>query len=622
MKGKRKLPVVWLALAALLLAGLLLARACGRKGTAAGRRPPAAEAEGIDLTYLTFDSRDAKKLEVRCAESRRGEDDTLWMSRVKATLFAVDQLDEDIRISAATGRSGNEFHALSLEGDALIESPSFTLSGSRFELKSLELLSSRDAVDIEMETLRARAAQGLVFVIPGKNMKLLDVRGVLRRGGEPFAFQAQVLRLNRKKSLLQLEKDARVEGAASALKAGRIVLQLDPDFVHAAWSLATGKARFRSQRAAGDGRSQDIEIVANRILLKHEEQGRLQAIEIRGAASLSVRSPQGTSRIRSDAVDLELDPQTQTLREARMLARGTLTRRGRESLRVESSSMKARYDASGELAAVEAKGQCRFASADFKGSSSRLDYDAVAGKIDIAGKDAVIDRGGGRFASGQFQLQPGRRTFSSGQGVKATLVPKAKSVLLRARPAFVTASSLSASAADGVSRFQGGVRMFQDDLELDAGELTFKEGGGFSCRGGGRLAVVLDGQPLVLRGQAIDLAAGRGRVVIAGEAGLEQGGQALAAQRIEIVFGADDKLRDVFASGAASFRKEPLEGRCQKLHWKYSRQEVWFRDDAEITRAGAGTTRGRELVLDLARDRITVSGRGDRSQTTLGGGTP
>ena len=32
-----------------------------------------------------------------------------------------------------------------------------------------------------------------------------------------------------------------------------------------------------------------------------------------------------------------------------------------------------------ELAAVEAKGQCEFASADFKGSSSRLDYDAVAG---------------------------------------------------------------------------------------------------------------------------------------------------------------------------------------------------------------------------------------------------
>jgi lipopolysaccharide export system protein LptA len=166
------------------------------------------------------------------------------------------------------------------------------------------------------------------------------------------------------------------------------------------------------------------------------------------------------------------------------------------------------------------------------------------------------------------------------------------------------------------------VSLFQDEVELHAGELLFRGGGALSCRGGAELRFANDGQPLVVRGQTIDLEAGGGRIVIQGEARLEQGANSLAANRIDLVFGPGDRLQDIFAAGAASFRKQTIEGRCQALHWQYARQAVVFREQAEIRRSGAGTTRGQELRLDLASNQIIVSGGGDRSETTIGDPQP
>ncbi len=107
------------------------------------------------------------------------------------------------------------------------------------------------------------------------------------------------------------------------------------------------------------------------------------------------------------------------------------------------------------------------------------------------------------------------------------------------------------------------------------------------------------------------------KIVIEGEARLQQGPNTLAARRIELAFGRDDKLENIDAVDQVAFSKGEITGKAQLLHWQYARKTILFRKNAEITRQGAGTTRGQELRFDLDSNEISVSGAGDRSETTI-----
>ena len=617
MNPKRKRVLAWILAAALSLAALLLWR-----GPAAGpSRPQAQAAEevaGVDLTYLSFDLSNEKKLEVKCRESQRLDNERLLLKRVTATIFKADQLDADIRVRADSGEANSDFHRLELRGNVVISSPEITLSGERFHLAELSVLTSNDRVDFSLRDLTGTAGAGLEYEIKKKYVHLRQPRGILRRDGGTFTFQARDLRLPEAKKALLLSGDAQVEQEGATLSAQRIVLQFGPGFERLEWAAATGDGHWRSTQPGAGGRRQCRDISGGRIRLENDPLGRVQRVEVIGDGVVSLDDGASSGRLSAERIEAEMDCETQSLRTLRSLSRGELSARGREEFTVAGGRMLALFAAGGDLSEVQAENKCEFRSGDFTGSAQRIVHDAARGRVDLFGRDAVVENGRNRFESPRFTVLTRGRSLTSEHGVKATLQPGKKSAVLKARPVFVTADGMESAEKGGESRFRGKVSLFQDDVELHAGELLFRAAGaGLSCRGGAELKFVRAGETLALRGQAIDFDPGGSKVVIEGDGRLQQGDRTLAGQRVELAFAADETLQDVFARGGASFRREEIQGRAQQLHWQYARGAVLFRDNAEITRAGAGTTRGRELRYDLNNRQITVASGDDRSETTL-----
>ena len=122
---------------------------------------------------------------------------------------------------------------------------------------------------------------------------------------------------------------------------------------------------------------------------------------------------------------------------------------------------------------------------------------------------------------------------------------------------------------------------------------------------------------MLLRGETIAFDPAAAKVVIEGDARLQQGPNTLSARKIELVFSRDDKLEIIDGFGGVAFAKQDLAGKAQLLHWEYARKTLLFKNAAEITRKGAGTTRGQELSFNLDSNEITVSGAADRSETTI-----
>ncbi len=576
------------------------------------------EIEGVNLTYLAFNKNNEKKLELKCVESQRGADDKLLMKKITATIFKADKLDKDVHISADAGTVKNDFNDFYLQGNAVIASPSFTLSSSSFNLKDLDVLSTQDAVDFKLRDAAGQGRKGLLYIFQSKYLKLFQPRGVLTRDGKPYHFQSQVLRVINQKDILHFDKDAQLDGGGTTVRGNRISLQYDQDFINLQWAVTVGNGYFQTSEIGKDGKKHGREITANQIKMLNDPQGRLQEIAVLGDGKITIVDPKNTGEIQSGNIQISLDSETQVLKTIQTLARGSLESKGRDNIRIKADSLLATYGKDGALARIQAEGSCEFGTDDFSGTAARLDYDAANFRVGIFGKDAAITSGKNTFHSSQFLIQTRLRRLSSDKGVKARLLPEKKNVLLRAKPVFITAAGMEMSEKGKVTGFKGKVNLFQDEIELQSGELLFDtRSNRIACRGDADLKFVSDNEPVVLHGQTMVFQAGELKIVLEGDGRLKQAENLLAARKIELAFNRSDKLENITAADQVAFSKKDLSGKAQQLFWYFSKKTILFRNAAEITKKDAGTTRGQELRFNLNTNEIEVTSADDRSETII-----
>jgi hypothetical protein len=151
------------------------------------------EIAGVNLTYYDFDKNNQKKLEIKCRESQKKNDDQLLMKEITATIFKTDKLDKDIHITAKAGIASNNFYNFHIQDQARIFSSDFSLSSQSFLLKDLDILSSQESVDFKLKNVSGRAGRGLEYFINQKMLKLYVSKGVWIREGRPYDFSSGVL---------------------------------------------------------------------------------------------------------------------------------------------------------------------------------------------------------------------------------------------------------------------------------------------------------------------------------------------------------------------------------------------------------------------------------------------
>ena len=599
---------------ALLALAFLFRHGRSRPGTSAALDTAI---EDVDLTYYDFDKENRKKLEVKCRESLKQGDGQLRMKGVTATIFNADKLDDDIRITADSGTAGNDFNDFFLHGRARITSSDFSLASTSFQLKDLDVMSGKESVEFTLEGIRGRAARGLQYFISQKVLKLFHSQGEWVHDGKPYEFRCRVFWVMRKSPMLVMEKQAVFSGEGTTLRSDWFALHFDGDFSRLRKAEAIGNSSFR-RTAVVDGREQGWEISGSLIQMQYDARGRLQRQVVSGNGVVSLLAGEEVGTIRAEAIEMAINPETQELEMARTLTRGEVSGLGGDRLVIAADALQAVYGAGGNLAAITARGKCRLNSGDFSGASSSLDLDVANSSVTISGQGTTVKSGRNQFQSSLFLLKTAAGEIETTKRVKATIVPAKKSVLLGARSVFISADGMKSSSRKKVTSFNGKVDLFQDEMELHAGELLFDDAGNRITAGGGSgLKFFNDGQQVALQGMKIAFDPGESKIIIEGEARLQQAPNTLAARRIELLFGRDDKLENVDAVDRVAFSKGEITGKAQVLHWDYARKTVLFRNAAEITRRGAGTTRGQELRFDLESNEISVSGAGDRSETTI-----
>jgi lipopolysaccharide export system protein LptA len=581
------------------------------------------EVDGLNLTYFDFDQKNQKKMEVRCRESQPYGPNRLRMKEITATIFKTGTLDQEIKVTAESGIVSSNFYDFEIRDRARIFSSDFSLSSQSFNLQHRAMLSSRDAVDFKLKDVSGRAAAGMEYYLNLSVLKLFQCRGTMVRDGQPYDFQAKTFWVIKKDNLILLEKNSELTGSGTTLRGDWISMKFDRDFVKLRSVSNHGHCFFSMVQNGENGRSQSKEINANSIFIDYDEEGRLQHIVVEGAGRITLQEGKSQGRIESEKTEIFLRPETQTVEKVRVSTRGTLTSHGTDPITVSGDALGARYAADGSLSRVEAKSNCEFSTEDLHGTAEAITYDAPRFLIDINGKDAAIISKKNVFHSSHFQVHTRQRQLSSLQAVQATIVPENKNVLFSSKPLFITAAAMEMTDRGNIIRFREKVKLFQDDIELHAGEMLFDgRKNHMSFSGGADMKFINENELLILRGQSMAFEPSGQRIVITGNANLNQGENVLSGRQIELLFQGADRLENILARDNVTFSKKELSGKSGLLHWDFNKKTILFKNSAQISRKNTGTTKGRELLLNLSSNEINVTSQEDRAETTISQGRP
>jgi lipopolysaccharide export system protein LptA len=574
--------------------------------------------DGVNLLYLDFDKNNQKKMEVKCLESQKYDNERMLVKKITATIFKTEKLEKDIRVTAESGIVSNNLYNFEIRGQARIFSSDFSLSSQSFVLKNRELLLSHDMVGFELKNISGTAAAGMEYFMDQSILKFFEARGTMVRDGQPYAFYAQTLWVLKKNNLIIFQNSGEMAGSGTKIRGNWFSLQFDQDFAHLQSASVSGNCFFSMEEKGGDGRTQSKEITGDLIHSIYDSAGRLQHISVAGAGKITQQDGSRKGWIASDKIEIYLLAASQTLEKVHVLSRGTLTSRGQDNITMSGDSLLAFYSPAGLLTQIRADDNCEFSTDDLRGTADFIVYDAARFLIDITGKDAAIFSKKNVFNSSRFLVNTRKRQLNSDQGVKATILPEKNNVLLSSKPLFITSAAMEMTDRGNAIRFREKVKLFQDDIELHAGEMLFDSSKNlmtFSMNAD--LKFVNENEPLVLRGQMISFDTPGRSIVITGNARLNQAGNVLTGRQIELSFESDNRLGNILARDNVAFNNNDLSGKSGSLHWNFIKKIILFKNSAQISRKGAGITKGRELLLNLNSNEIEVSSQEDRAETII-----
>jgi lipopolysaccharide transport protein LptA len=545
------------------------------------------------------------------------------MKKITATFFKTAKLEKDINVVGDSGVVSSNFYNFDIRGHARISSSDFSLSSQSFYLQNRELLLSKEGVDFKLKNISGQAAAGMEYYINLPVLKLFQCQGTMDRNGQPFDFRTQTLWVIKKDNLLVLQKGSELAGAEGTARSDWMSMQFDQGFVHLQSVSNFGNCFFSMKESTASGRSQSKEISADFIRLDYDPDGRLRQITVHGSGAISLQDQKNNGRLVSEITHIFLRSENQTLERVQTLTRGTLTSRGRDNVTVSGDALSAFYSPDGLLVEVKAQENCEFSAEGFQGTAQAFKYDAALFLIDITGKDATIVRNKNSFNSSHFQIHSRQRLLNAEKGVKATVTPGGKRVLLSSKPLFITAGAMEMTDKGDLIRFRDKVKLFQDDVELHAAEMLFDNlNNRMSFSGNADLKFINDNELLVLHGQMIFFNTAERKIVITGNASLNQAENVLSGGQIELNFDRSNLLETILARDNVTFSKEDLSGKSGLLQWYFNKKTVVFKNSAQISRKNGGTTKGKELLLNLISKEIKVSSQDDRAETIINQGRP
>jgi len=572
------------------------------------------EPDGIDMEYTAFDRENRRTVVIRAQESRNAGDDRTQMKDIRATIFKKGRLDQDLTISSDEGYVTNDFNRFYLEKNARIRSRDLDLQSENFLIKGRNRLVTDKAVSYTTGSLRGTADRGMEYFIKLNVITLFDTQGTYERDGRTFAFSTSRLWIMDREKTVVLETGSEFKEGTSLLKSNRLELIFDDEFEQLKRAISHKDSYLYMEDETGEtvreAKSGHLENVYN-------TQGQLmRTITSRDAQVFFHRKARKTE-IFSPEIVTDYRPESGQIERVRMDSSGKIDHQGDDDFTLSADRSDILFE-DGAVRSGRAAGNCVFRFDTYTGTSQRLRFDLKKDTLHLIGPDATIRRKQNTFVAGDYTVDLKKNILQSDREIRSIVTLEQKNVLFSEDNLFIHARHIKIFTEENKVSYTDRVRLYQGDTILRSESLEFSDPGNILAKGQVFLSFRNNEDVVVLQGKTVTFDSEKRTIHLTGRASVQNGNRTLGADDILIRFNDRQELETILGEKSAQFNKDDISGKSEKVRWDFIKDEMTFREAAEIRSKTGGVTKGQELKLDLKTEKITIlSGETDRTKTVI-----
>lgn len=281
------------------------------------------------------------------------------------------------------------------------------------------------------------------------------------------------------------------------------------------------------------------------------------------------------------------------------------------------------------------EGNLEYRDPENRATSQRGTFNFVTEKVVLASVPGVLpamesDRH--KLTAQQIEINPKSGILTAEGFVKARFVSRSGASSLdpsgifpaTRNPVYVNADKLILQQAEQAGEFSGNVRAWQDDNILLSQKMRIEQGGETLVARGEVRAVLYNagerenGGPVKASGDTLTVRRSDRQALLEGSVRIEDQGRVLTGESAVFHFDSQQKLERVEAEGEVEIAERASErsGEGARLVYSIPKKMINLEGSPATVTDPRGSVKGREIVFDLANNRVTVLRGDDQTEAT------
>lgn len=280
------------------------------------------------------------------------------------------------------------------------------------------------------------------------------------------------------------------------------------------------------------------------------------------------------------------------------------------------------------------EGNVRYDDGKSHGQAERANFDIASDRLfltAVPGVQPTLTSDGQILKANVIEMNPKEKMLKATGAVVTQLVSKKGSANASgttlfpggSTPVFVNADGMLVRQLDQVAYFAGNVRAWQDLNTLFAAELRVEGNGDVVFAKGGVRALLYNARdkakptPFQARSEMLTAKKKESRIDLEGNVRVDDESKTLTGQKIALLFGSDKKLDRAEGSGSITVveKASKRQGSGDSFVYRAKQQMLHLSGSPAVMSDPRGTVKGQQVVFDIGRNKVEVSGPGQTETT-------